>query len=100
MVRDFWRLQNYANVLTRTGAPDTGARQTAQRDHSDGADAEQEEDEPIGDDAVRPVMEALKHDARLGQALEAIAAGSGEDIDPAAISSELDTVPSLPAYHD
>ena len=34
-------------------------------------------------------MEALKHDARLGQALEAIAAGSGEDIDPAAISSEL-----------
>ncbi|GAA5957858.1 hypothetical protein JCM8115_006269 [Rhodotorula mucilaginosa] len=65
---------------------DPVARQTAQRDHSDGADAEQEGDETIGADAVRPVMEALKHDARLGQALEAIAAGSGEDIDPAAIS--------------
>ncbi|TKA52568.1 hypothetical protein B0A53_04578 [Rhodotorula sp. CCFEE 5036] len=73
-------------VFRLWGAPDPVARQTAQRDHSDGADAEQEGDETIGADAVRPVMEALKHDARLGQALEAIAAGSGEDIDPAAIS--------------
>lgn len=89
-LRDFLKAENIStNVLTRTGAPDPVARQTVQRDHSDGADAEQEGDETIGAGAVRPVMEALKHDERLGQALEAIAAGSGEEIDPVAISSEL-----------